>query len=504
MLFDYLETNIQNELRILAVFQVQNRVSIRFLKEELDLSPPTIHALIEKMNVELQDAVAIERSDSSYLWKNHDHFDLPRLVHRICKDSMILHCLKFLILNHDHVPFSKFTDDEFLTKSSSYRIRHTCELYLRDIGLYLKNNQVSGPEYRVRFLIGLLYSRYGISCYEMDDTSQAVIQAFVLASNQAVDHTYLDHCSSDYDYFACLLAMTWKRIDISIQPIQSAQFDKLKELHIYQYLQQLTHEILEKQLHITIDPCSLDYIYLVYCCTNNCLFADKWTQAEQEKLHQIIFTEGSFADLKQRFIQRFGKAISSHAFEEMMITFYKKCLLELQCIIPDENCYVYSKHNNINQTLYHSILDIMTDWTVCAKKKYMIRTEHIFYITIQTAFILEQSMPPITVYVCADRPSELEVMSLCLKRKFSQDRIHIVSLLINTSDKDVLLKKRDSIIICEHKFKNILNEWHIGQVNDVILVSTELNNVQLHEIYEAVKVHENARFMKFLQTTPKK
>lgn len=53
MLFDYLETNIQNELRILAVFQAQNRVSIRFLKEELDLSPPTIHALIEKMNVEL-------------------------------------------------------------------------------------------------------------------------------------------------------------------------------------------------------------------------------------------------------------------------------------------------------------------------------------------------------------------------------------------------------------------------------------------------------------------
>lgn len=41
-------------------------------------------------------------------------------------------------------------------------------------------------------------------------------------------------------------------------------------------------------------------------------------------------------------------------------------------------------------------------------------------------------------------------------------------------------------------------------MNDVILVSTELNNVQLHEIYEAVKVHENARFMKFLQTTPKK
>ena len=504
MLFDYLETNIQNKLRVLGMFHSQAQIPVPFLKEELSLSLPAINALIRNINADLDGIAVIEKHDAMYHWCSDYPFDIHALIPLLCDDSIILQCLRFLILNTKHQPFSTFIEEEYLTKSSSYRVRHTCEVYLNEIGLNINNNCIAGPEYRIRFLIGLLYSRYGIVCYEDDEISRTIIKKMTLAANPCLDASYIERSGSDYHYFACLMSLTWKRQNRELTPLCSSQFEQLKTLHVYDELQDLAETIAAKTLGIRFSKQDLDYMFLVFCCTTNPLFADHWEMTEKEKVGQIVFSEGNFADLHCRFTKLFGSDVtSSHAFKTTLVTFYKKCILELQCIIPDENCYLYSRRNSITLALYRIILSVLNDWSLANDQRYMIRTEHVFFLSMQTAFILSRYMPPVPVYVCSDRPDELEVMYLYLNRRFSSTGSTIIPLLLNTGDKETLLHIHHAIIIADNRIDNILHGWNIDKDNTIIPISTEMNNIQLQPVRDAIKKQEESTFLSYLDDLAK-
>lgn len=495
MLDSFLETNIQNKLKFFSILHSQSSVSVKELTKTLKLSLSGITSLVDELNSDFQGIAEVERKLSRFSLSIYENINFFKSFHSIYKNSSVLHCLKFMINNDSHKSFSKFMENEFLTKSSAYRIRQNCRDYLHNIGLDIKENKIIGEEYRIRFLIALLYYKYGIDCCGIDEESRKLARNFILSTNNVISMNYLEQTINEYGYFECLFILSWKRKKYPVSFSEPNNFEKLKELFVYNETKKALRGSIEPMLNIEFSEEDYDYIYLVFCCTNNCIFADKWSQEDIEQVHNIIFSNKTFSDLLQRFEDKFGKeVVSSYALRATLIYFYKKCLLELQCIIPDKHFYIESKKSYSTLAIVECLSDILNSWREANNIKYKIDNNHLFYLALQTKFILHQFMKPIQVFILADLTAELEVMSLYLSRNFSTKRITITPVLINAQDKNFLYSQKDSIFIVHKKFVSIVNSLGLAKQNIVVPVTIEINEREINDIQKAIERYEKKFF----------
>ena len=205
-----------------------------------------------------------------------------------------------MILNDEEKAFSEFIEQEYLTPSSAYRIRQKCIEYLQIIGLDVNKNHVIGEEYRIRFLIALLHYKYGVDCYETDSKSIQILRNFILHTNQVIDLHYLEQTEVEYGYFEYLFVLSWKRIKYPLSKLHFKKLNYLKRIFIYQDMKIALEKTIEPSIHQHFSENDYDYLYLVYCCTNSCIFADKWSENDIKLVHHIVFSDKAFNDLLQR------------------------------------------------------------------------------------------------------------------------------------------------------------------------------------------------------------
>lgn len=338
MLDYYIEKNIQNKLELLNIFYADRNITMTDLQISFPLSLTGINTLIDELNMDFIGLAEIKKQSSYFSLVIYSGTSFMEMLHAIYQTSDVLHCLKFMVLNDENHAFTEFIETEFLTKSTAYRIKQNCQAYLRRIGLDIKKNCIIGEEYRIRFLIALLHYKYGIDCYEMNDADTDIIHNFILSTNETIDRSFLEMTTNEYGFFNYLLFLSWKRQSYLHSPIISKHLDLCKKLFAYELLKESIRKNLEPNLNIVFSENDFNYIYLCYCCINNCIFADKWTEKDIKQLHELTFSDKIFSDLLQRLEHKFGKEISaSHVVRTTLIYFYRKSLLGLQCITPDKN-----------------------------------------------------------------------------------------------------------------------------------------------------------------------
>lgn len=179
MLDKYLEPSIQNKLQTFYLLRSRSEVSIKEIKNLLKTTSANSLLFLHELNNALCGLAEIQIQNplaSLYVYENVSFLEL---LHGIYADSNILHCLVFLIMNTEDRPFSVFMDEHFLSKSTAYRIRESCVRYLHSVGLELFHNRIAGEEYRIRFLIGLLYYKYGFDCCDIDQASTDLARTFI-------------------------------------------------------------------------------------------------------------------------------------------------------------------------------------------------------------------------------------------------------------------------------------------------------------------------------------
>lgn len=499
MLDNFLETNLQHKLKFLSVLHTSHTITYQALEQSLDLGPTAIHTLITEINDAIEgmgtihttaDTISLETAESVYFF---------HLFRAICKQSSVLRCLKFLLLNDKHRAFSRFIDEAYLTKSSAYRARQASIDYLHCIGLEIENNCVIGREYRIRFLMGLLHYKYGIDCYDVNADDLRIVRRFILATNNVIDLEYLEQTENEYGYFEYLLALSWKRKDHPLSPILSEQLDKLKTLFLFDMLKDAVHTHLEPALNYKFTNLELDYIYLVFCCTNNCLFVDRLDDNATKDITKLIFEDPAFADLLQRIRKLFGSdIIHSRALHAALVYFYKKCILELQCIIPDKNFFVDTPQHPLSLRFLNCTTDFLNEWREANHIQYRLDKNHLIYLSLQLEYILRQLLPPVPVYVLSDLIVELDVLTLHLTRQVSDKRIEVHRFLLNGEDHTTLANLENCVIIAHKKFQSILTRMGLHEHNTLIPITAELNKNERYTVQNAITHYENLNFAKLM------
>lgn len=504
MLDSFLETNIQNKLKIFSSLFLQYPVSIKYLSNKLNLSIPSIHVLINELNADFKNIAKIEKNNNHLLMTLNENYNQHELVYNIYKHSDILNCLKFLLTNNKNIPFSQFIENEYLTKSSAYRIRQRCSDYLYTIGLDIKYNRIVGEEYRIRFLIALLYCKYGVNCCDIDENSIKIAREYILSTNQSIDMNYIIQTESIYKYFETLLIISWKRKNHTVDLSNSMIFRDLKKLFFYKKIENSVKEIIEPKLKIKFDENDFDYIYLAYCTTINCLFNDRWTCDNFLQIRDIVFSNEVFTDLLKKLEKQFGKEIiNSPIVIAILITFYKKFLLNLQCIIPDKHFYLNLKKDIRLPALFKLLANIFHSWKIDNNIKYEVNESHLYYLSLQLEVIIRQLMPPICVFVVSGLPIELEILRLYIGRNFSDKRISIIPLLFTNENKEILENSKDCIIITHKKFEKLVSHLKIDKSNTIMPISIEMNIDDIDNINNVILSKEENIFNNFVNSKNK-
>ena len=498
MLDHYLEKNIQNKLKLFNILYSKTSMTINDIISFLPLSINGIHTLIHELNCDLAGLAEIKKQSSGFTIVFYNETPFLELLHIIYQSSNILHCLKFMILNEENQSLTSFIEERYLTKSSAYRIRETCGEYLRCIGLTRKGNQITGEEYRIRFLIALLHYQFGIDCYALTENDVNLTRSFILSTNHSIDTSYFEATTNEYGFFECLFILLWKRKKFATQPIVSKELEDCKALFVYEQLKN-TLQSLESKLEITLSEYDYDYLYLIYCTTNSYLFADQWTEQDIEQVHEIVFSTPAFANLLYRAETKLGKAVAnSRVLKTVLVYFYKTCILELQCIIPNKNFYLDSSQNHITQLIYEAISRTMDDWKKSQHRKYAIGDEHIFYLALQIEIIIKQSLKPVPIWILSELQSELKIMMSYLRRLFPVERLSIHSFCIGVNKKEELCSQKQSVIVINKKFKYLIEEWNLPKYNTIVPVTVELNAQELLDIQKAVTHYEYENFFDFI------
>ena len=480
----------------------RNYITCRELSEILNLSATGINILVSEINGEIESHAKIVNtmSNLSISYKNKNN--LTNLVHIICRNLNVLLCMKFYITNKNNRPFFDFYEKNFLSPASAYRIRQSCKEYLESIDLGIEQNTICGDEYRIRFLIALLYYKYGVNCCNINEQDMLTIRKYVLSTNDVIDMNYLQHMQMEYNYFEYLFILAWKRKQYDVRISQSKEFDKLKEIFIYNEMKTTIKRRLEPKLHIEFSENDYDYLFLVYCCTNSCLFADKWTKEDILKVHEVVYSDPLFQKLMQKVEDLLGKDIqASHPIRSTFIYFYKKTLQGLCCLIPDEHFYMDAHQKYSTQILYKVLSDMILSWKTENGLKNAIDRTHIYYLTLQIEFILRKNVAKVPMYVISDQNDELEVMQLTMEHYFSSRCIEIKPLLINAENISFLYSQKNCIIVLEKKFEDLI-KFHMKENENkkIISITVEKGKREIRAIEDAIFESEEAVFHDFLNS----
>lgn len=253
------------------------------------------------------------------------------------------------------------------------------------------------------------------------------------------------------------------------------------------------------EIDITLTNGDLNYIFLIYCCTNNCILSDRWSHTSAKQLYNIVFSNPHFTDLIRELEITFQFPFSdSSIFQTMIFHFYKKCLLNLQCIISEKQFYLDLKKDPLTISVIQQISEVLSSWRINHQLPYPIDKEHIYYLTSQLMILMQSYMPAVEVIILSDLTSELNIWELFVKRKFSSKRVHIRAVLLNASNLDFLSILENSVIITKKTFIPFLLSLNIPKNNLLLPFSAEINSVEREMLSNAVNKCEKTLFSTLL------
>ena len=350
-------------------------------------------------------------------------------------------------------------------------------------------------------MIALLYYKCGIDCCDIDEYSIKLIKEFIISTNQSITFEFLNNATNEYDYFECLMSLLWKRKDHNDNLSIPKELEKFKEIFIYNDLKKYLHNVIGNQLNIDFSKKDYDYMYLVYFCTNNFLFANQWTEERKEHIYKIFLSNQKFYDLYIRLSHKYGKFLEqSHIFKTILIYFFKDHLFQLQCLIPNQRLYIDTTPTTTYIT-NNDVSGIINSWKKANNILYPTDKRSIFYLTTQIEFILRQLVPPVTIILLSDLMSEIEMINLFVEKNFSRNRINITPLLLNSYNLEYLNAEKNRIIIITRGIEYLLKPYNFFQNNTIVIIDSRTTLYEKEKISNAIANYEEKQFLKICAGT---
>ena len=498
----YLETKIKYKIELCTFLFNNKNTNINNITLYFNFSENYTKDLIKELNIQLESLVEITINKQKEI-----HIDLKnnmtqqQILHKIYNESAILNYLHFLINNHNQQPFTYFIEKNYHSIANAYRIKNKTEMYLQSCGLRIKKNQIEGPEYRIRFLIALLYSKYGINYKEIRPEDTQLARKFIMQTNQIVDEVFLESTLAEFQFFEILLILTWKRKNYSLNFSIWQEKEALKEVFFYQRLKQNAQNIIEKNLSITLQESDYEYLLLTFCATDNCLYSDEWTKEDIKMIHNIVFNCPRIQlliDIIQRKLN-LGKDITeTRNFRVAIVYLYKLFILNLHPLIPAKYNEIGKPQSLTLQKARDKAEEILIEWQKIADILYEMPSAHVFSLALHLETIYQIFVPGTPITIVTTTITEYETLALQLATKFNTHKIKLNHMLLTTIHPQEIANLAGNIIIIKPSMVNYFEKLTLSKCSAVICVSMAFLPEHLAQIEQVIQRYQQEHLLNLI------
>ncbi|MGT2934602.1 helix-turn-helix domain-containing protein [Streptococcus castoreus] len=499
MIEKYLEKTINDKINLINLFFRTPTLTLTEASLKTNLSASKLMKHCRELNTIFKEQLSItndKREIHCHLKDSLKEFYL----HELYQKSNVLQLLKFLIQNDtQHKPLSSFAKQQFLSSSAAYRIRESIMPLLEEFNLRLSKNTILGEEYRLRYFIALLQSKFGIEIYHVSAKDKMVIREFLFMG--ATNLRASNALSESFLFFDILLTLLWKRHDKHVHVPSSEMLTSLKEIAVYDYLSDCAGQIIEPRQQIRLDSNDLDYLFLVYLTAVNSFAAQKWSDELTEQIVVIISSNTSFQSLFQPISDLIPLSAENHdSLLRIVVYFAHHFILNLQQFIPEKN-YFSLDHYPGDLVVLEKLKPIVMNWLQEIKGT-SLNQQYFFLFCRHIEQLIRNNLPKITVVLLTTDFVNAQLLTDYIYKHLSSQNIVFYSYYL-LADNIYNIRDLNADIIITHKklipfvkeelaqdavvtdFDYIETRTHIHKIQNIIL-SLEEKNYQ-HYIHNHFK-----------------
>ncbi|KGR72789.1 helix-turn-helix domain-containing protein [Streptococcus phocae subsp. salmonis] len=423
MLEAYIEKSVMQRIALLNVLLEFNEIPVEDVCAITSLDQKNLLGVFTDLQEQFLGELTLTFDSTTLTLTEKTERHKTYYFYQVYRTSTFLKALRFFILNPTN-KMTDFTNEVFVSVASGYRIRKKCLSFLTSVGLSLEKNKVTGPEYRLRYLIAYLQYQYGIELYDLSKDLE-IVKRFIVSSNDNLSLEVLDITPNECLFFGILVALVWRRKAYATDLPQVAQFDEIKQIFTYQQLVAQAREIIQPRLDIELSDEDYDFIFLAYCTTHTPLFKDKWTAVDLDNLVRIVFTHTKVKSLITKLEPILGlEVISDKDFLIDMVIMFKSFVFGLQNIVPNDNYYDYMLYR-ATDTFTLIIQEIAQEWRKEAQVLGEVNRYHSLQLALHLKEMLKNALPPIPVYICLNNQAILKHVASILSRNFTAKVVDI-------------------------------------------------------------------------------
>ncbi|WP_086349226.1 helix-turn-helix domain-containing protein [Candidatus Enterococcus clewellii] len=387
MIYTYIEKNLLRAVELTDLLLGEEYVSPMSIAAHLKCTPVTVANDINYLRNTLHITI-LENSSGDFRIDPFTEGNREILGKKIYAQSLFLKALTYFLQ-----PFEKkyieFIDEQFISVSKGYLLRATVEKFLKELGLTISDNQITGDLIKIRFLVSVLTRQFGLDLIAFDKT----ITEKSLIALQAVETSLsITFSNSEKQFFTALLQTTTAQN----MPKGCLYFPSETLESIRSYLRPVAFEeaIKEHFQPVWGDQFDVEYLFslLSLMIINTHVFDQTMAPETLAAYQENFLNDPSVHRLTDLFEESFSiKLTEKEWFLSAIFIFLKDITLDLHPLISTE----YLRVGRTDTGIYSKVACIIQKWNTYGLH---ITTKHIQVLCCRLSpFILKKQVSTIAL-----------------------------------------------------------------------------------------------------------
>lgn len=417
-----MEKDLTRKIAIINLLWEHSQLTSIELSEYLEVTAPTIKSDVKFINICccLEDSFLIDSSSNGYCILNKEKKNKADYLKKIYKNSLFIRaCCYFLKTNFSKV--THFANQEFISKSKAYYLKDEVISYLKEIEVITATNEID--ECRLRLLLTFFQMKLDEEFVSISTNNQMLFSQ-LFKKIEEIECCLL----SDYSkkYASILFQLHFNRRKTSKLSFEQKAVNLLQKTKIYERLSQPVKLFLEKELHGQAKNEEIFYFVLIFNIMNANYFEEGEVLETYQSYVQLISDSQilRYKDLVRLFEKKFSINLKKEKiFEAALITFLRKCVFNLQLLIPEEH-FELGNIAEVPNHLFFKSRDVFYQWNKLTKLNLNYSEYHIKYFASKIYFLLSKRKRPQKVYLLTSFYTDYLLAKEILNREYG-NIIHI-------------------------------------------------------------------------------
>ncbi len=390
----YIEKEVYRKAEIVTILWEKEHLTSNEMAIELEVTAATIKSDIKCINQEYCSVTdpLILSDTMGYSIFNKKQKSKRDILQKIYQDSLFVRaCCFFLKNNFKNI--DNFAEEEWISLAKVYKTRSLIIEYLERLDIKISGEEIVNNECRIRFLMAFYQWKVGVDFIDITSHRQFMLEK-LFKEVEGVEKCLFSKSSKEYASILLQLNFSREKKNPIIFDDESVQI--LKKTKIYQRLSGPIEKFLKKNMYVQPTDDEIFYFALVFNIMNANYYDNERLSDTYNSYSELIKNSPRlhYKELVDKFEKKYNFPLKNDPlFEVSIISFLRKCLFNLQLLIPEE--HLERGHiARVPLVFFEQIKEIFEEWNLEAERGLIFSNAHFQYLASKLYFVLNKKSRP--------------------------------------------------------------------------------------------------------------